>query len=150
PAQNSILPPPKLKPVGFNSSSPTQKGEARRCLGRIRSAIPPNGTDRLRKRGDEVAQDRINLVLPFAAGKHAVMADIGLNVGALLVFGNAGAEIVRGEGLAHGANVVALAFDRQERGVADRARIDRPATVREFTERHFVVLENPLDGFEIE
>ena len=53
------------------------------------------------------------------------MADAGLQMVALQVGPQARAELVRGDGLADGADVVALALHRQQRGAADRARVDR-------------------------
>ena len=52
------------------------------------------------------------------------MADAGLHVVALEIRPQIAAQIVRGNRLADGADVVALAFDGQQRGLADRARID--------------------------
>ena len=63
------------------------------------------------------------------------MADAGLHVVALAIGPQAGAEIVRGRGLADRADVVALAFDREQHGAPDRPRLDRLALPFELAER---------------
>jgi len=55
------------------------------------------------------------------------MADARLHVVLLAVGPQAGAEIVRGHGLADGADVVALALDGEQRRAADRLGIDATA-----------------------
>ena len=52
------------------------------------------------------------------------MADAGLHVVALEIRAQLAAQIVRRHRLAHRTDVVALAFDRQQHGAADRGRID--------------------------
>src|SRR5262249_29255963 len=78
---------------------------------------------------DHVAHDRVDLGLPAPAAEYAVMADAGLQVVALLVGLEAGAQVVRCRGLADGADVVALAFHGEQRGAPDRLGIDRTALV---------------------
>ena len=72
------------------------------------------------------------------------MADAGLHVVALEIGPQLAAQIVRGHGLADGADVVALAFDGQQHGFADRARIDTLAVPFELAERQRMVLELSL------
>ena len=63
-------------------------------------------------RGDEVADPRIDLLAPAAAGEDAVVTGAGDVVVEMLVGGDAGAEVVRGAGLAGAGDVVELALDR--------------------------------------
>ena len=70
---------------------------------------------------DDVAEHRKDIAVPALAVEDAVMADAGLHVMALHVRPQAGAEFVGGERLTDGADVVALAFDSEQRGAADGA-----------------------------
>src|SRR3546814_14441710 len=87
---------------------------------------------------------RIDLLFPFAAGKDAIMADARLEVMALQMGTKARAERVGGRGLAHGADIVLFPFDRQQRGLADRARIDLPPAIGEFALGPPRPLEHPF------
>src|SRR5205823_12752265 len=76
---------------------------------------------------DEVAQQRIDLVIPFPAAEYAVMADAGLHVVDAAVGAHAGAEVLRGERLSDRADIVLLALDRHQPHALDRGRIHRAA-----------------------
>ena len=52
--------------------------------------------------------------------------------------------------LAERADVVAPAFDGQQRGVADRAGIDLAAAIGEVAGREFGLLEDPVDRLDVE
>src|SRR3984893_6092678 len=101
-------------------------------------------------RQDRVAHDRINLAVPALAGKHAVVPDARLHVVALAVGLDAAAQILRRQRLAERADVVALALDRQQRGLADRLRLDEIAAKFQLALWQPELLENPLHGLEIE
>src|ERR1700682_1494618 len=75
----------------------------------------------------EIPQQRIDFVVPALAAEHAVMADAGLHVVHLAIGAHAGAEVLRGQRLADGADVVLLAFDRHQAHSLDRGGIHRPA-----------------------
>jgi hypothetical protein len=60
------------------------------------------------------------------------------------------AEVMRSDGLADGANVVALALDGEQHGAPDRSRIDAPAAIVEPAARKRMLLENEPHGLEIE
>src|SRR6204780_1139110 len=100
-------------------------------------------------RQNHVLQNRINLVLPAFAGKDAVMADAGLHVVALEIGAQLAAQIVRGDGLADGADVVALAFDGEQHGAPDRGRIDTITVPLQLAERQYEILKNVSYRFEI-
>ena len=51
-------------------------------------------------------------------------------------------EILRGQRLADGADVVALAFDGQQCGAANRGGVDRAAAVSQLAPRQCVLLEH--------
>ena len=78
------------------------------------------------------------------------MADAGLQVVAAQVRAELRGEFVGGGGLADGADVVALAFDGQERGAGDLRAIDGDAVMLEAAERQAHFLEHPGDGLEVE
>src|SRR5215831_17087428 len=85
--------------------------------------------ERLRQPGsvvrpDELSDQREHLQLPALAAEDAVMAGAGLQVMALHVGLEAGEEVVRRHRLPHGTDVVALAFDREQRGASDQGRVD--------------------------
>ena len=73
---------------------------------------------------DHVAHDRVDLVLPAPAAEDAVVADARLHVVRAQVGPQAAAQVLRRQRLADRADVVALAFDRQQRGAPDRRRVD--------------------------
>jgi len=57
---------------------------------------------------------------------------------------------MRRRGLAERANVVASAFDRQQRCLVNLAWIDLAAVVREVTGREFGTLKHAIDRFDVE
>src|SRR5580693_3448114 len=62
----------------------------------------------------EIAQQRIDFVVPAFAREHAVMADAGLHVMHLAIGAHAGAEILRRQRLPDRADVVLFALDRHQ------------------------------------
>ena len=85
-----------------------------------RGAAEPRARSPHCEAADDVAHDRIDLVLPAPAAEHAVVADAGLHVVGAQVGPQLAAQVLRGERLADRADVVAFALDRQQRGAADR------------------------------
>src|SRR6201999_574865 len=71
---------------------------------------------------DEVAHLRVDDVAPAAAREDAVVAGAGHVVVELAILGDAGAQAMRGLGLAGAGDVVELAFDRQQRRGPDVLR----------------------------
>ena len=69
------------------------------------------------------------------------MADFGLQVVQSFSPAEIAAQAMRGDGLAGRADVVALAFDRHQRGLLDRAGLDRLATHPEAAVRQIMVAE---------
>src|SRR4051812_24428044 len=94
---------------------------ARGIAGLPRAAVLVASDARL----DVVADDGVDLSLPAAAAEDAVMADPRLHVVRLHVGAQPIAEILGGQRLADGADVVLLSLDRQQEGVADRLRVHR-------------------------
>src|SRR4051812_9427665 len=84
---------------------------------------------------DRFPDDRVDLLLPALAAEDAVVADAGLHVMRAQVGPQAAAEILRRQRLADRADVVALAFDREQRGAPDRGRRDAAAEERELATR---------------
>ena len=76
------------------------------------------------------------------------MADACLQVVAFQIRPQFAAELVRCHRLTDGANIVALAFHREEHGPADRVRVDALAAPLQPTERQRVVLKDELYRFE--
>src|SRR5262249_24493553 len=74
------------------------------------------GSDGLVVRADELADQREDLALPALPAEDAVMAGAGLQVVALHIGSEAGQEIMRRHRLTDRADVVALAFDREQSG----------------------------------
>ena len=74
----------------------------------------------LLRQPDHVAHQRIDLVLPAPAAEHAVVAGARLHVVGAQVGAQLAAQVLRGQGLAGRADVVAFALDRDQRGAADR------------------------------
>ena len=101
-------------------------------------------------REHEIGDARRDLGAEARAVEHAVVADAELQIMRLALRRNVDAQPVRGLGLADAGNVVVLAFDGEQRGVADLARIDRPAAVRHLALRQRVAHEHGLDGLQIE
>ena len=99
--------------------------------------------------GDEVANVRIDLLAPAAAGKDAVVAGADGVVVKLPACRHAGAEAVRGSRLPDARDVVELAFDRQQGGRRDvlgphQLALDLPGAVDQGE-----VLEHRLDRVEV-
>ena len=61
---------------------------------------------------------------PAIAAEHAIMSDPGLHVVPLEVRAQSRAQLVRRRRLADSADVIALAFDREQHGALDGARLD--------------------------
>ena len=80
--------------------------------------------DPLIRRHDHIPHQRVDLAGPFLAAEYAVVADAGLQVVAFAVGEDVLAQGVGGHGLADRADVVALALDREQHGLADRGWID--------------------------
>src|SRR5579862_7894770 len=76
---------------------------------------------------DEGADFGVGFGLPAAAVKDAVMADRRLQVVGVPGRREVAAKAVRRDGLADRADVVLLALDGHQRGLLDRAGIDRLA-----------------------
>ena len=91
--------------------------------------LPSGGRERgtLALRPDERLDLGIGLRLPPAAMEDAIMADFELEVVGLFCRRDARAQIMRGNGLAGAADIVALALDRHQRGALDRRRDDQVA-----------------------
>jgi hypothetical protein len=78
------------------------------------------------------------------------MTDAGLHVVALQIRPQLAAHVVRGDRLTDGADVVALALDRQQHGAANGARVDALPVPFELAERQRVFLEDEPHRFQIE
>src|SRR4051812_24173767 len=89
---------------------------------------------------DEIAQQRIDLVVPAPAGKHPVMADAGLHVVDLAIGPNTGAEVLRCQGLADRADIVLLTLDRHQAHALDRGRVHRAAAMNQSALRQQMLL----------
>src|SRR5258706_10690523 len=90
----------------------------------VGASASAGGAQRLLGHLDDVAHLRIDARLPALAAEDAVVADARLDVVALQIGPHAAAQVLRREGLADGADVVALALDGKERHAADRLRLD--------------------------
>ena len=78
------------------------------------------------------------------------MAHVGLHEMLAPLGGEVRAELVRRLGLADAGDVVVLALDREERGVADGGRVDPFAPVHHRAPRQGVLDEHGLDGLQVE
>src|ERR1700722_15555017 len=92
-------------------------------------------------RQNDVLDDRIDLIFPALAAEYAVMADARLHVMAPHIGPQARAQLVRGLGLADRADVVTLAFDREQHGASDRFRLDLAAAPEDLALRQRVFLK---------
>src|SRR5262245_54565526 len=101
-------------------------------------------------RQDHVFQDWVDLSGPALAAEHAVVANPRLHVMPFAVGPQAGAEIVRRDGLADRADVVAFALDREQRGLADRLGIHAMPAKLQRAERQRVLLKYQSDRLQIE
>src|ERR1700723_4644667 len=79
----------------------------------------------------EVAQQRIDFVVPAPAAEYAVMTDAGLHVMHLAIGAHAGAKVLRCQGLADRTDIVLLALDRHQAHPLDRGRIHRTAAMHQ-------------------
>src|SRR5262245_53122908 len=93
---------------------------------------------------DEVADARANRLAPAPSAEDAVVADAGHQVMLAPLGGDAGAKSVRGLGLAVAGNVVELAFDREQRRLADRLRPHELVPHAEAAFREVMLLEHAL------
>src|SRR5207248_7283997 len=114
------------------------------------SRLSPGRQFVLAVRADEVADQGVGLALPAAAVEDAVMADAELQMVQLFGVRQVMAQALRGDGLAGAANIVALAFDRHQRGALDRAGIDRLAMHLKAAIRQIVALKHAVEGLQIE
>src|SRR5437868_3758069 len=99
-------------------------------------------------RADEVADLGIGLVLPATAVEDAVMTDAQLQVMGLRRRRQIAAQAMRRHGLANRADIVAFAFDRHQRGVGDRAGVDRLAAPLKAALRQILALKHAVDRLE--
>src|SRR5581483_5522084 len=90
---------------------------------------------RLRIDVNEIAQQRIDFVIPLAPTEHAVVADAGLHMVDAAIGAHAGTELLCGERLADRADVILLALDGHQPDPPDRRRIHRTAAEGEFALR---------------
>ena len=90
------------------------------------------------------------LVAPFAAVEDTVMADIARQMILLLRQWQMFGQVERGAGLADTGDIVVLAFDRQQCGVADGIGIDRLAAMDEFALGQRMLLEYVFDRLQVE
>src|SRR5262245_4244825 len=95
---------------------------------------------------NHVLDQRIDLQLPAPAAEDAVMADAELQVMALEIGAQARAHLLRRQRLADRADVVALAFDREQHGAADRARLDLVAAPCQRPKGERMLLEDEPHG----
>src|SRR5262245_56172338 len=147
------------------SAAPNPPGSRKsRCMSMMTSAVRPvstssgAGSAAMVRIGmatslageNNVLQERIDLVGPAVAAEHAVVPDAGLHMVSLEIGPQPRAQLVRGRGLADGADIVALAFDREQHGALDGARLDPLAAIFEPARRQNVLLEHEAHGLEIE
>jgi hypothetical protein len=80
---------------------------------RRRDSLPrkPCSTALFIKRMNKIPQPGINLPFPALAVEYAVMTNRRLQMVLFAIRGEFGSQVVGGEGLADGANIVAFAFD---------------------------------------
>ena len=97
-----------------------------------RMPLPRSGSAAHTLHLDMVADTGIDLIVPALAVEDAIMADAGLQMVRLHIGTQAAAHILRGERLAHGADVVLLALDREQKRLLDRARRHWPPFKEQF------------------
>ena len=78
------------------------------------------------------------------------MADAGLNVVSLHIGPKSAAQLLGGQCLPDGADVVALSFHREQRGASDRAGIDATAMPFKLAEWQCVLLKHGSHSLQIE
>src|SRR5262249_36616757 len=105
---------------------------------------------RARVGAEPVLDHRGDALAPLAAVDDAEVPDLLGEVVLLLLRGQVRGEAERGAGLADARDVVALALDREQRGVADRVGVDRLAAVDELALGQRVLLEHVLDRLQVE
>src|SRR6185437_8322728 len=127
----------------LNESAGLKRQKACPLFGQIRN-------DRLRIDVNEIAQQRVDLVVPLLAAEHAVVSDAGLHVVDTAIGANAGTELLRGERLADRADVILFAFDRHQPHAPDRSRVYGTAAEGELAEWQQMVLEHVADGLDVE
>src|SRR5271168_2413120 len=124
---------------GYHATAETVRGECGNiaAAGRLRrlqgdaiahatlAGAVERGRLRFPHRQNEIGDARRDLGAEARAVEHAVMTDALLQPMGMAVRRDVRAQAVRRFGLADAGNVVELAFDSQERGVRDPARIDR-------------------------
>src|SRR3712207_3792651 len=99
---------------------------------------------------DEPADDGIDLRLPARAAEDAVVADPVLQVVLLALLRDPGAQVVRGERLPGGADLVVPALHGEQGGAADRGRIHAFAPPGEAAGGEVVLLEDAVDRLQVE
>src|SRR5919202_1379786 len=100
--------------------------------------------------GDELPDDGVDLGLPARPAEDAVVADLLLQVVALALLGDAGAQRVGRLGLAGRADVVVRALHGEQRGVPDADGVDALAPPGELPAGEVVLLEDAADGLQVE
>src|SRR3984893_13456276 len=78
------------------------------------------------------------------------MADTGLDVVALHIGPKSAAQLLGGQRLPDGANVVALAFNREQLGASDRTRIDATTMPFKLAEWQGVLLKHGAHSLQVE
>src|SRR5262249_41086804 len=101
-------------------------------------------------RENDVLEQRIDLVSPAVTAEYAVMPDPRLHMVPLEIGAQSGTQVVRGHRLSDGTDVVALAFDGEQHGALDGARLDAFALPFELAGRQRTFLKNDANGFQIE
>ena len=120
--------PPRARVAGHGRPlrrlAPAARRLRRAALGRLSDVPASSGAAPLPPGGAAMKSRtlRIDLLAPAPAREDAVVAGADDVVVEAPVGGNAGAQVVRGLGLAGARDVVELAFDRQQRGRADVLR----------------------------
>ncbi|KAG0936938.1 hypothetical protein G6F31_015664 [Rhizopus arrhizus] len=100
-------------------------------------------------RGEEVAHLRVHHFAPAAAAEDAVVTGTFDDEMLAAVCTDAGAQCLRRFGLAEAGDVVQLAFDAQQRGIADGRRVDLLAIDHPLATRQQEVLEHHADGVQV-
>jgi hypothetical protein len=81
---------------------------------------------------NRILYDRVDLAAPAITAEHAIMADARLQVVTFHIGPQAARKVLSRERLADAADVVPLAFYREQHGALDRARIDLLTTPLQF------------------
>src|SRR4051794_1040133 len=99
---------------------------------------------------DDHAQHRIYLIGPAPPVEHTVMPGARLEMVVLQMGSQAAAQFLRRRGLADGADVVVLAFHREQRRAPDRGRIDRAVMPFQLALGQRMFLKDGADGLDEE